>query len=94
VDEELSLGASGGQNVRSEGIELYRLDGPRVLLDLLNFGVTAKVSLLLMRPRIGLLTSRRSAASPHPIAPMRRCRARQQLFPAGAARWADSKQCR
>lgn len=42
--EELSLGASGGEYMRSERIELYCLDWARVLLDLLYFGVATEVS--------------------------------------------------
>jgi hypothetical protein len=44
VDEKLALGASGGENVRSERIELDRLDWASVLLDLLYLGVAAEVS--------------------------------------------------
>jgi hypothetical protein len=44
VHEELAFGASGGEDVRSEGVELYRLDGTGVLVDLLDLGVAREVN--------------------------------------------------
>jgi hypothetical protein len=44
VHEELAFGASGGEDVRSEGVELYRLDGTGVLVDLLDLGVAKEVN--------------------------------------------------
>ena len=48
MDVELALGTGRGEDVGSEGVELYRLDGARVLVDLVNLRILTLACLQLL----------------------------------------------
>lgn len=74
VDEELALCTSRSEDVRAEWIELNRLNGAGVLVDLLNKSVAVDIQYSCHVHRwTCVLTLRPSAASPHPTTLMPRC---------------------
>lgn len=79
----------------SKRVELDRLDGTGVLVNLLDDSITVSNQYSChMRELVCVLTWRLPATCPHPTAPMPRCRARPLLFRKGKTRSADSRQCR